>query len=105
MAGGRRIPVAELTVMLREATGLPLSGYRLPDRLLRGVGRIVDRIGHRLPFDAPMTGSAMQYYTQMPPTDDTPSEVELGIRYRDPRVTFADTVAGLRRVGRLRGGV
>ncbi|MCH9735958.1 MAG: NAD-dependent epimerase/dehydratase family protein [Actinomycetia bacterium] len=105
MAGGRRIPVAELTAMLREVTGLPLSRYRVPDRVLRGVGRIVDRVGHRLPFDAPMTGSAMQYYTQMPPTDDTPSEVELGIRYRDARETLADTVTGLRRVGRLRAGV
>ncbi len=102
VAGGRRIPVAELTVMLRDATGLPLRSYRMPDRFLRGVGRLVDKMGHRLPFDTPITGAATQYYTQMPPTDDTPSEVELGISYRDPRETFADTVAGLRRVGRMR---
>ncbi|QUR67759.1 NAD-dependent epimerase/dehydratase family protein [Mycobacterium spongiae] len=102
MAGGQRIPVADLAVMLREATGLPIRRYPLPDRFLRGVGRVVDTLGHRLPFDTPITGSATQYYTQMPPTDDTPSEVELGINYREPRETFADTVAGLRRVGRLR---
>lgn len=38
----------------------------------------------------------MQYYTQMPGSDDTPSERELGITYRDPRETLADTVVSLR---------
>ena len=38
----------------------------------------------------------MQYYTQMPASDDSPSEQELGISYRDPRETVADTVAALR---------
>lgn len=42
----------------------------------------------------------MQYFTQMPASDDTPSERHLGITYRDPRITLADTVAGLRRLDR-----
>ncbi|HEY9265757.1 MAG TPA: oxidoreductase, partial [Mycobacterium sp.] len=45
--------------------------------------------------------AAMQYYTQMPPSDDTPSERELGVSQRDPAETLADTVEGLRRVGRI----
>jgi dihydroflavonol-4-reductase len=39
----------------------------------------------------------MQYYTQMPESDDSPSERELGITYRDPRNTMADTVVALGR--------
>jgi dihydroflavonol-4-reductase len=38
----------------------------------------------------------MQYYTQMPASDDSPSERELGITYRDPRETVADTFEALR---------
>ena len=29
--------------------------------------------------EPPITSAAMQYYTQMPPSDDRPSEEELGI--------------------------
>ena len=43
----------------------------------------------------------MEYYTRMPRTDDTPSERELGVSYRDSRETLSDTVAGLRDVGRI----
>jgi hypothetical protein len=43
----------------------------------------------------------MEYYTRMPDTDDRPSEVELGVEYRDSAETLADTVAGLRGAGRL----
>ena len=43
----------------------------------------------------------MQYYTQMPPSDDSPAERDLGITQRDPADTLAETVDGLRRVGRL----
>jgi len=40
----------------------------------------------------------MKYYTQMPASDDSPSERELGITYRDPRTTVADMIAALRGV-------
>jgi dihydroflavonol-4-reductase len=43
----------------------------------------------------------MQYYTQMPHSDDSPSTLELGVTYRDPRETLRDTVSGLEQVGRL----
>jgi hypothetical protein len=59
----------------------------------------LDLVGPYLPFDNPFTAAGMQYYTQMPNSDDSPSEQELGITYRDPRATLADTVAALRRHG------
>ena len=52
--------------------------------------------GPYLPFDNPFTAAGMQYYTQMPESDDSPSEEELGIIYRDPHTTLADTIAALR---------
>ena len=96
-----RVEIADLASMIGRAAGVSLRVYPIPDVLLRNIGRVVDVVGPYLPFDAPMTAAAMQYYTQMPSCDDSPSENELGITYRDPQETLADTVSGLRRLGRV----
>ena len=59
---------------------------------------IVDRASRFVPFDTPFTWAGMQYYTQMPASDDSPNERELGITYRDPQETLADTFEALRAV-------
>lgn len=101
MAGGRRIPVARLASLLGAAVDRKMRVYPVPDGGLRGIGRVFDVIGDALPFETPINSAAMQYYTQMPPSDDTPSERDLGIEQREPAITLADTVDGLRSVGRL----
>jgi dihydroflavonol-4-reductase len=101
MAGGKRVPVADLASMIGSAANLSLHVYPVPDTVLRTIGRLVDTVGGYLPFDTPITEAALQYYTQMPSSDDSPGERELGITYRDPAQTLADTVSGLRQVGRL----
>ena len=101
MAGGRRIPVDELASLIGAAADRSLAVFPVPDTALRGVGALFDTIGSYLPFETPINSAAMQYYTQMPPSDDGPSERELGVTQRDPAETLADTVAGLRRVGRI----
>lgn len=101
MAGGKRVAIADLASMIGTAANRSLRVYPVPDTLLRNIGRVIDVVGPYLPFDAPVTGAAMQYYTQMPSSDDSPSEVELGITYRDPQETLTDTVRGLKQVGRL----
>lgn len=101
MAGGRRIPVDELAELIGKAADRSLAVYPVPDVALRGVGALFDSIGEYLPFETPINSAAMQYYTQMPPSDDGPSQRELGVTQRDPFETLADTVAGLKRVGRI----
>jgi nucleoside-diphosphate-sugar epimerase len=101
MAGGQRVPVARLAKLIGEAADRPLVAIPVPDSGLRALGRLFDVIGDRLPFDTPIDSAAMQYYTQMPDSDDGPAERDLGITRRDPAETLADTVAGLRSVGRL----
>jgi dihydroflavonol-4-reductase len=101
MAGGKRIPVDDLASMIGSAANRSLRVYPVPDTVLRTIGRVVEAVGGYLPFDTPITEAALQYYTQMPSSDDSPSELELGITYRDPRQTLTDTVSGLRQVGRL----
>ncbi|ORW31734.1 oxidoreductase [Mycobacterium paraense] len=95
-AGGHRVPAAELATMLGEVAGTPMVAVPIPDTALRVAGAVMDRAGRFLPFDTPFTSAGMQYYTQMPASDDSPSERELGITYRDPKETVADTFAALR---------
>ncbi|MCV7198750.1 SDR family NAD(P)-dependent oxidoreductase [Mycobacterium angelicum] len=96
MVGGHRVPVAELATMLRQVAETPMVSLPVPDTWLRVAGSVLDLAGPYLWFDNPFTAAGMQYYTQMPESDDSPSEQELGITYRDPRTTLADTVAALR---------
>ncbi|BCI51644.1 oxidoreductase [Mycolicibacterium litorale] len=101
MLGGRRVPVGELATLMGDAAARDLAPIPIPDVALRTMGRVFDVIGDQLPFETPINSAAMQYYTQMPTSDDKPAERDLGIVQRDVAETIADTVAGLRRVGRL----
>ncbi|AFM17739.1 nucleoside-diphosphate-sugar epimerase [Mycolicibacterium chubuense NBB4] len=101
MAGGQRVSVDELASLIGTAAGRKLLSVPVPDVALRSVGQLFDIVGPYLPFHTPIDSAAMQYYTQMPASDDTPSMRDLGVTQRDPAETIADTVEGLRRVGRL----
>jgi nucleoside-diphosphate-sugar epimerase len=101
MLGGRRVSVGELAELIGEAADRDLAVVPVPDVALRTVGRIFDVIGDQLPFETPINSAAMQYYTQMPPSDDAPAQRDLGIVQRPVADTIADTVEGLREVGRL----
>ena len=95
-AGGHRVPASELANMLGQIASTPMVAVPIPDTALRVAGAVLDRAGRFLPFDTPFTSAGMQYYTQMPASDDSPSERELGITFRDPTETVADTFEALR---------
>ncbi len=99
-AGGHRVPAAGLANLLGQVAETPMVAVPIPDTALRVAGAVLDRAGRFLPFDTPFTSAGMQYYTQMPASDDSPSEKELGITYRDPRDTVTDTIDALRSAGR-----
>ncbi|MDF2826695.1 MAG: NAD-dependent epimerase/dehydratase [Mycobacterium sp.] len=98
MAGGRRIPVGELASLISSAADRGVLVYPVPDTALRVMGRVFDVIGDQLPFETPINSAAMQYYTQMPRSDDSAAERDFGIVLRDPAETVTDTAEGLRRV-------
>lgn len=95
-AGGHRVPAADLANLLGQVAGTPMVAVPIPDTALRVAGAVLDRANRFLPFETPFTSAGMQYYTQMPASDDSPSERELGITYRDPQQTVADTFAAMR---------
>ncbi|MGH9138781.1 MAG: NAD-dependent epimerase/dehydratase family protein [Acidimicrobiales bacterium] len=101
LCGGHRVTVPRLAEIFSELTGKRFRVLPVPDQLLRGFGQLADTITRFLPFETPMTAAAMQYYTQMPPSDDSPSERDFGIDYRDPLATIAATIDGLKAVGRV----
>lgn len=101
MAGGRRISVDRLASLMGTAADRKMRVYPVPDGGLRALGRVFDVVGDKLPFETPINSAAMQYYTQMPASDDSPSERDFGVTQRDPAETLIDTVIGLRHVGRL----
>ncbi len=98
-AGGVRLVAADIARALTEANGRRMLQLPVPDGMLRGFGRVQDR----LHLHTPLTEAAMEYYTRMPESDNAPLERELGVTFRDPYVTLADTVAGLRAAGLLTG--
>lgn len=96
MAGGHRVSVSELARLLGEAGSTPMVPVPIPDVALRWAGRLLDGLGRVLPISTPITAAGMQYYTQIPASDDSPAERDLRIAFRDPGETLADTVAAMR---------
>ncbi|PRC55380.1 oxidoreductase, partial [Mycobacterium sp. ITM-2017-0098] len=76
MAGGQRVSVDRLATMIGDAAGHSIGAIPVPDVAPRTAGRLLDVIGPYLPFETPINSAAMQYYTQMPTSDDTPSKTE-----------------------------
>ncbi|MBB4854405.1 nucleoside-diphosphate-sugar epimerase [Mycobacteroides chelonae] len=95
-AGGHRLEVDELVDLLTDTAGITVLAVPVPDSVLRAAGTVMDQVSRYVPLGTPVTEAGMQYYTQMPASDDTPSERELGVTYRDPRETLADTIVALR---------
>ena len=98
-AGGHRVPASDLANLLGHVAGTPMVAVPIPDTALRVAGAVLDRANRFLPFETPFTWAGMQYYTQMPASDDSPSERDLGITYRDPKQTVADTFEAIRADG------
>ncbi len=96
MAGGHRVPAQRLADLLGAVSGSPMLALPVPDVALRWAGRLLDQAERILPISTPFTEAGMQYYTQMPASDDSPAERDLGVVFRDPRETLADTVAAIR---------
>src|SRR3954454_4311489 len=96
-AGGVFLGVPQMVEALSAASGRRMVQLPVPDKALRGFGWLQDR----LHLHTPMTQAAMEYYTRMPESDNEPLRAELGVEFRDPYVTMADTVAGLREAGLL----
>ena len=102
LCGGKAVPIPELAAILNDITGCRFAAAPVPGRVMRAVGSAADGLTAVVPFHTPITHEAMVVLTQLPPTDDRPAVDELGVHFRPPRDTLADTIASLCEAGRLR---
>ncbi|NND67386.1 MAG: SDR family NAD(P)-dependent oxidoreductase [Halioglobus sp.] len=87
--------------ILEEVSGCQLQRIAAQGWKLRLIGRVVDVVRKFRAVDTPISAETMRYATLWPRIDNTPLLVERGIELRDPRETFADTVAWMVREGHL----
>lgn len=91
MCGGTHLTMAELGTQLRAITGRRFPVLPIPARLLRGAGRLADRLASLLPLDLAVDTESMALITTWPGTDDNAPEV-LGRAYLPVRDTLADAL-------------
>jgi nucleoside-diphosphate-sugar epimerase len=102
LAGGTAMGLPELADSFTRLTGKKFRILPVPDRWLIGFGKVAEKFrrflsGELLNF----TEASMRYYVDLPRADNSPSERDLGMAYRDPRDTLEVTVAALRSNGLL----
>ena len=101
MAGGTYVDTGEIRSLLQRATGHRITRLPVPGSVLRALGSGIDLATKHTPFVPVMTRAAMDYYTQMPASDDGPVRDELDVAYRPLIDTFTDCIADLAAQGRI----
>jgi nucleoside-diphosphate-sugar epimerase len=92
------VELVDLVGLLGELTGRRLPQTSAPDWLLRGGGRLVDRVQRVAPVRLPVSAEAVAATLSVGAdveVDDTATRQELAIGRRDLRQTLADTVRWL----------
>ncbi len=101
VVSGSYLSWPDMIALMDELTGRRLLRVRVNGRLLRMLGRLGDLAKHAYPFDFPLSAEAMDFATQWPGVIRSPAIDALGIRFRDGRETYADTIRWLHRAGHL----
>ncbi len=101
MAGGAYLDAGQITEMFSAVTGRKIRRLPIPGVGLRALGSVVDGVCRLTGKHAVLTRAAMEYYTQMPPSDDGDVHDDLGITYRDVADTFRDCIESLAANDRL----
>jgi len=104
VAAGPALPWAEFYQMLDRLVGYRLARVRVPGAILRGGGVVGDFIKRFWDFQYPLTRDAMEFATQWPGIDGTPTTAELGIRFRPPIDTYTDALRWLVNAGHIEAG-
>ncbi len=102
LAGGRYVTWPEWVEALGEGAGQEVTRQEVTADEMTALGREFDDQRRRgIAVDVPLTEEAAIVMTSCPPTDDTATLTDLGLRYRPVVDTFRDTVAFLRAEGHL----
>lgn len=101
MAGGTYISWEDWTDELARAAGVDIARHRVSAEEMIELGRKFDAHRASSGESTPLSEEAAVIMVSGVPTDDSATHAELGVSWRPVGETFADTVAYLRRIGRL----
>ena len=101
MAGGHWVTPADMADIFEAITGRRFRRVRVPQALIRALGRVGDLATRWLGTESPLTREATETLLSMVPTDDSALTRELGVRLRPARETFVDTLRWAFETGRL----
>jgi len=101
IVGGHYLAWADVVALMDELTGRRVRRYHIPGPLLRALGRVGDAVKRVFPFDFPLTGEAMDFATMWPQAITSAEVDRLGIRFRDPRESYADAIRWMVEAGHL----
>jgi nucleoside-diphosphate-sugar epimerase len=88
--------------LMDELTGRRVRRVPVNGAVLRFLGRVGDLVKQYVyAFDFPLSGEAMDFATQWPGVVRSPAIGALGVRFRDGRETYRDTIRWLYREGHL----
>jgi hypothetical protein len=103
IAAGHFLRWPEFADRIVEVTGVRQRRLHVPGVLLRAAGRIgdaLDRVWH-VDLSFPLTSEAMSVGTQWAEADSSKTLEMLGLRFRNPRETLADTIRWMHRAGHV----
>ena len=103
MIGGPMLDWTALVELMDELTGRRVRRFRISGPAMRGLGRLGDLVKRVRPFEFPLTSEGMQFATRWPGILGSPTLGALGVRFREARETYADTIRWLHRAGHLTG--
>lgn len=101
LASGRDLTWPEIADLVSDIAGRRVLRVPVPGALLRALGRLGDQVKRIVPFDFPLTYEAMVTATRWPGTDASKTVEELGVAFRDPRETFAETLRWMSEAGHV----
>ena len=112
IAGGHYMSWREIADHIDAVTGARVRRVRIRGSVVRVGGHLCDAVKRVWEFDFPMTAEGMKFATQWRGADSSKTVEELGVRFRAPRETLADSLTWMHRaghvearvVGRLAGG-
>lgn len=98
MCGGHLLDMAALAQIFRRTTGRRFPMPHVPPVLLRGAGRVADRLASVISVDTGLTEEGMTVVTRWEGTVDS-DLTELGVELRDPQSSFTEAIAGWHEAG------
>lgn len=94
VCGGRMVAFDDMISALERGTGRRIRRIPCSPRMFRGIGWACDIAGRMVPLGAGLSYEAALLLTAATPTDDSATLADLGIKWRSPEESIAESFRG-----------